>query len=417
MATISAPARATGFATGVLSLRGLLALTVATAHTLGFTIPADYSASVFDQPNLLASIAKTIGTAINVPLLFFVISGLSIARSLDRKQDQGHGPRAYVTFIVRRALRLYPAYIVATVGVLGFAWMFLIGRPPLNPSRFPSMGYDFLADWLNGAVFNPLKARSVIANFAGLSWSMNLVIWSLYVEVCAVPLLPLFHGVARRKNIGADVLTLAALVLLSMSLWNVMAVRYLFAFYLGMLVQTRGRHWTRELVRRAGGASTAMAWAWSAVLSTCLLPTDLPACLLIQSVAAFAIISLLVWPGDEHPFGCLDRRWMHWNGRLSYSFYLWHYIILTVTMRTAYAADVAANLPQRLTLFAGIELLTFATALAVAQLSYSYVEGPFIRWGRRLDGWARPEAGRPPRTAFAARSASPPHNASPQGAD
>jgi peptidoglycan/LPS O-acetylase OafA/YrhL len=224
MVTISAPGAATGFATGVLSLRGLLALTVATAHTLGFTIPADYSASVLDQPNLLASIAKAIGTAINVPLIFFVISGLSIARSLDRKEDQGHGPRAYVIFLVRRGLRLYPAYIVATIGVLGFAWMFLIGRPPLDGSRFPSMGYD-LADWLNGATFNPVKARSVIANFAGLSWSMNLVIWSLYVELCAAPLLPLFHHIARQKNVAADVLTLTALVVLSMSLWNVMAVR------------------------------------------------------------------------------------------------------------------------------------------------------------------------------------------------
>jgi peptidoglycan/LPS O-acetylase OafA/YrhL len=178
-----------------------------------------------------------------------------------------------------------------------------------------------------------------------------------------------------------------------------------------MLVQTRGQDWTRDLVRRAGGASAAMGWAWAAVLSTCLLPTDLPACLLIQSVAAFAIISLLVWPGDERPFACLDHRWMQWNGRLSYSFYLWHYIILTVTVRMVYAADVAANLPQRLALFAGIELLTLATALAVAQLSYSYVEEPFIRWGRRLDGWAGRGAARPPRTAFAARGVSP------QGAD
>jgi peptidoglycan/LPS O-acetylase OafA/YrhL len=375
----------TGFATGVLSLRGLLAIMVATSHTLGFTITADYSASVFDQPSLLAAVAKTIGTAINVPLIFFVISGLAIARSLERKQEEGQGARLYVTFVVRRVLRLYPAYIVGTLGVLGLAWIFLMGRPPLDPSPYPSTGYDFLTDWVDGVVFNPLRGRSVIANLAGLSWSLNLVIWSLYVEVCAILLLPLFHRMARQKNLGADLAILTALAVVSMGLWKVMAVRYLFAFYVGMLIQTRGQDCARHLIQRAGGAASAMAYAWLVIFATCLLPTDLPASLLIQSVAAFAIISLLVWSDDGHPFAFLDHRWLQWNGRLSYSFYLWHFMVLTVTVRTLYTAFVPATLSARLAVFAGVDLFTVAAALAVAQLSYTYVEEPFIRWGQRLE--------------------------------
>jgi len=409
--SVQSSRRATaGFATGVLSLRGLLAVTVATAHTLGFTISADYSASVLDQTNLPGAAAKVIGTAVNVPLIFFVISGLAIARSLDRKQQQGDGPRPYLIFIVRRVLRLYPAYIVATAGVLALAWLFLMGRPPLDPALYPSTGYDYIPDWLNGAVFNPLKARTVLGNFAGLSWSMNLVIWSLYVEVCAVPLLPLFHGAARRRNLAADAAILTALMAVTVVMWNTMLVRYWFAFYLGMLVQTRGRDCVRALIRRTGSAARLMAWAWLGIVLTCLAPTDCPANLLVQSVCAFVIVSLLVWRDDARQFRGLDRPWLQRNGRLSYSFYLWHYIILTVTVRLLYAALGPAAALHRVAMFGGTEIFTIAAALGLAQLSYSYVEEPFIRWGHRLETGAR--AAPAPLAAGIM-----PRQANPQGAD
>jgi peptidoglycan/LPS O-acetylase OafA/YrhL len=308
-------------------------------------------------------------------------------------------------------LRLYPAYIVATIGVLALAWLFLMGRPPLDRSVYPSTGYDFIPDWINGAIFNPLKARTVIGNFAALSWSMNLVVWSLYVEVCAVPLLPLFHRIARQKNLLIDVAMLSVLAIVALVLWDRIVFRYWLAFYLGMLVQTRGQDCVRQLVGWAGGAMRAMAWAWLVIFSTCLLPTDLPASLLTQSVGAFAVISLIVWSDDAHPFRFLEHRWLHWNGRLSYSFYLWHYTILTVTARMLYAAYVPATQLHRLAAFGGTELFTIAAALAMAQLSYSYIEEPCLRWSQRLDVWGRGAAAPSLRPGFASRQVSP------QGAD
>src|SRR5258708_40205130 len=122
---------ATGFVDGILSLRGLMALLVATSHTLAFTVPADYAGSVFDQAGFVAVIAKIVSDGVNVPMLFFVISGLAIARSLDRKEELGQGLRTYVIFMARRGLRVFPAHIASISGDMGRGWVVFIGRAPL----------------------------------------------------------------------------------------------------------------------------------------------------------------------------------------------------------------------------------------------------------------------------------------------
>src|SRR5258708_17044977 len=113
---------ATGFVDGILSLRGLMALLVATSHTLAFTVPADYAGSVFDQAGFVAVIAKIVSDGVNVPMLFFVISGLAIARSLDRKEELGQGLRTYVIFMARRGLPLSPPPHASIRGVTATRW-------------------------------------------------------------------------------------------------------------------------------------------------------------------------------------------------------------------------------------------------------------------------------------------------------
>lgn len=392
MSTPSSRREGTGFVTGVLSLRGLLALQVATVHVLGLATFCDGAAPVFQQPTLTDVIVKIV-SAVNLPVIFFVVSGLAISRSLDRKAQFDQGMRTYGIFIVRRILRLYPAHTVATLGVLALAGLFLIGRPPIDFSTYPSLGFDFLPAWLNGAVFNPLQARTVVANFAILSWSMNIVVWSLYVEVCAMPVLPLFYAVSRPKNPAYDALMLAGLVLLAVVFWQTMAVKYLFSFYLGMLVQTRGRGCARWLTR-GGPAWRPAALAWFIMFATCIWSAEAPIAVFTQTACAFAIICLIVWRDDPRSFRILERPLLYWNGRMSYSFYLWHYVLMTLVFRAIFAALTEPEFVHaKWLIFAGVEVVSVAAALALAQVSYSYVEEPFIQWGIRLEArWRRPAA-------------------------
>ena len=390
MSRTSSRAAGSGFVTGVLSLRGLLALQVATAHVLGLATFCNCGAPVFDQATMRDTVVKIV-SAVNIPVIFFVISGLAIARSLDRKAQYDQGARTYAIFIIRRILRLYPAHTVATLGVLALAALFLMGRPPIDFSAYPYMGFEHLPAWLNGEIFNPLTPRTLAANFAIASWSMNIVVWSLYAEVCAMPLLPLFHAICRRKSAGLDALMLAGLTLLAVLLWNVMAVKYLFAFYLGMMVQTRGRNVARRLTR-GGRAGLPAALAWFTMFATCVWPAEAPVAVLIQTLCAFAIISLIVWREDDRSFRVLDHPALYWNGRMSYSFYLWHYFLMTLAFRAVFLAVPAATyVRSELLIFTGLELATVAAALGIAQLSYSYIEEPFIQWGTRLETrWRRP---------------------------
>ena len=96
---------------------------------------------------------------------------------------------------------------------------------------------------------------------------------------------------------------------------------------------------------------------------------------------------------------------------MSYSFYLWHYMVLTVTVRTLYTWYVPAFPSERLVVFMGLELFTVAAALALAQATYSWVEVPGIHLGQRLDAWARAAWARPLPAGLAASQVTP------QGAD
>jgi peptidoglycan/LPS O-acetylase OafA/YrhL len=380
----------TGFVTGVLSLRGLLALLVATSHTVAFTITARYSASIFDQPDLVATIAKAVSDGIYAPMIFFVISGLAIARSLERKDDLGQPVTSYFTFIIRRALRLYPAHTLSTFGVIGLASLFLIDPEPIDISLTVASGVGFTSEWFNGAVFNPLKLKSLIGNFAIATWSMNPVVWSLFVEVCVIPILPLMHRVVREKNLATDITMLAGLVVMSGLMWNHLGMRYCFAFHLGMLVQSRGRSVARSLSRLCGGCGRASLLAWLVLLVPLAQPPDWMAATFIQGAGAFAIVSLVVWGENETMSRLLDRPVLRWNGRMSYSFYLWHYILLTVTVRELYVHfPLELVLAYDLPILAAVEVSTIGAALAIAQFSYSFVEEPCIRFGTRLENWLR----------------------------
>ncbi|HEY9328936.1 MAG TPA: acyltransferase [Streptomyces sp.] len=67
-------------------------------------------------------------------------------------------------------------------------------------------------------------------------------------------------------------------------------------------------------------------------------------------------------------------RTMIWLGEVSFAFYMVHYLVLHFTLK-ALGSRVAWSLPEGLTISAGIALVT----LAVAHLTYTYVEMPAMR--------------------------------------
>jgi peptidoglycan/LPS O-acetylase OafA/YrhL len=222
-----------------------------------------------------------------------------------------------------------------------------------------------------------------------IRWSMNLVVWSLYVELCTAPLLPIFHRLARSNSRRVDLAAIASLVAISVLLWGHLWIAYWFAFYVGMTVETRGREWACLVRDRFGGAGFMTAVSYAAMVAPAMLMPNGPLVAVLETAGAFSIISLVVWSSETSMFQFLEHPLARWTGRVSYSFYLWHFFVLTMAMRILYAL-LPAELLYRydLAVFAATAVLTVALALGVANLSYAFIEIPFIVLGRRVvAGW------------------------------
>jgi peptidoglycan/LPS O-acetylase OafA/YrhL len=386
MSAMRSDEKARGFLTSVESVRGVAAAYVALGHAMSFLLVTPLSKPIFDQLTwrdvLLRGISALFEGHVAV-IVFFVISGLVIGRSLDAKSISSL--HAYAVFLARRGLRLYPAHIVATLCIIALAYLFLVGRPPADFSAHPEFDAD-MAGWFNGKVFDPLKWRSVIGNLTMASWSLNLVVWSLYVEIIAAPLLPLFHRLSRECNPMIDVGVVTGLVVITLLSWGYLFAQYWFVFYLGMLVQTRGRAWAGFLSRRFGFVP-AFVIAYLVMMMPNALTVDRPPpVIMLEACGSFTLICMIVWCDKSALVRLLEHPVLRWNGRLSYSFYLWHLFILTLVIHALYAAlppDVMRD--YDLALFTVTAIGTIGVALAVAQLSYTFVELPFIRLGRYLE--------------------------------
>lgn len=320
-------------------------------------------------------------------IVFFVISGVVIGRSLDaRKVGDWAG---FLAFLVRRAFRLYPAHLVSVAGILILALLVFVGcrQIDFSPFTFTAPALDPVeADLLNGTIYNPIRLKSVVGNLTMAGWSMNWVVWSLYCEVCAAPFLPLFHLLARRKSVWIDVIVIAGLLAVFFLAWDRLWSRYLFVFYAGMMVETHGARLGAWLERALGGLRPALLASYLLMaLPNTLAGTRTPALIFIEAVGAFCVICLVVRSEGRRPLSILENPILRWNGRLSYSFYLWHFAILTVTARFLYASLS----PQTMAswdgaIFAVTLIGTVAVALGIAHLSYRFIELPGIAAGRSL---------------------------------
>jgi hypothetical protein len=104
-------------------------------------------------------------------------------------------------------------------------------------------------------------------------------------------------------------------------------------------------------------------------------------------------ISLIVWGHGSAMSRVLNHPLLRWNGRLSYSFYLWHYFILTMAVRVLYLVFTPGLLHRYEVAVCGSRS---AWRWRWRRSPYSFIERPFIEFGRRLAAqWqqrARPQA-------------------------
>lgn len=359
--------------------RGLAAFGVLVYHVRGATVLRGEQARGDVIDNL-----GNFGVA-----LFFLLSGFLLYRpfsqAMIRRRDGSSADRPLVgRFLLRRFLRVYPAYWLALVG-----WAFVA-----NEAKRESV--------------KPLRAFFLFGHgFNGLG-----VAWSLYVEVVFyvfVPVVGSLLWLACRRRRAATALLAQLAVLVAMTavayvfrftvvvgeggdrLKGTMFPNYLDWFALGMLLavlsawQESGYRLPRSLTGLADRAPAcfalgAVCYGWIVVIldeapgfGVEERPAVYASRFTLQAFAAFFfLLPAVLGSRPQRTIRVLAASPLAALGSISYGVYLWHTIAIKAlditARRSASPLDVVKNI-----------VVVSAITIVVATLSYRLLERPALK--------------------------------------
>jgi peptidoglycan/LPS O-acetylase OafA/YrhL len=329
--------------------------------------------------------------------VFFVVSGFLITTLLVREHRRT-GRIALSQFWVRRARRLLPALVLCVLTSVLIARV-VSADLLVDVGRQMAGALTFSTNWIEitaGSSYFDQTAPQLFMNF-----------WSLAVEEQFYLLWPLI-------TIGLLALSSRVRVAAAVAIGGVSAL-LMALLYVPDTDATRVYYGTdTHLIGLMAGAALAFAWAsprlarfvtpsrwgrfgWVAgpvaglvLLAEMVLldeqqPMTFRGGIALASVATTVLIMALIDPAPAAAGGptALQRVARHpgatWVGARSYSIYLWHWpVILLVALDNPSAPGTVSHLLTR--------LWCVLVTLALADLTYRFVEGPFRTLGFRAVG-------------------------------
>jgi peptidoglycan/LPS O-acetylase OafA/YrhL len=333
--------------------------------------------------------------------LFFVLSGFLITGILYDARNQ---PNYFRNFYMRRVLRIFPLYY----GVL--ALVFFVA-PLISVLRGPALDY-----LLDRQAWAWLYAVNIYIAIQG-DWSFSYLehLWSLCIEEHFYLVWPLaVFAMARRPRMLIGVclaVSFGAMLarmtgsLMGLSWWTtyVLTPFRLDGLALGAFLAVMARQpggldrLVRALPRVAIVASAllVLTFAWTRLVSRDSMELVLP---VRAAVIQVLLACLLIWAVVAQERSSISRffrsRWLIFLGTYSYGLYVYHHFIsyyLTVnhTERelTTWLGSHGAAIALQATLGA-------AVSIAIAYVSYEFVEKRFLGL-KRFYATAREPASRP----------------------
>lgn len=319
------------------TLRGVAILMVAVSHFLpGYVLSGTAS-----------EVVNSMGPG--GVLLFFLLSGYLIFRNLQRQPPQ--------VFFMRRCFKLLPAYWV-NVFVIAMMTAFIPDAPQYTAPAFVA-NVLMVPDVLRQPLVNP--------NY-----------WTLVIEFRFYLLIALqYYLLSRRYMLAVPLaIVIANAVFLSFFGRGSVLLTYLPVFYIGIeILRAETSGWSRPSVIRLASVTFVVAasiipftydhWPISDAIYVAVLPV------------LFVAVLRIGW----------NQLWLGFLGRISYSFYLFHAWVVGYAL---YHYLERTSMPLWLQV-----PLVFGTSLAVAYLSFNWIEKPGVDFGRWLEPKWLPERMRP----------------------
>lgn len=330
-------------------LRGYAAVMVSVFHTIlcidETLIPRIVYGEVSKLPDAYSWFAKVIlklfsgETAV---FIFFVLSGTVLFQSLMRAR------RPFLSealiFTIRRLVRIYPALIICLA--VTALYLLVIGRPVSL--------YDFA---VNSALY---------------AFPINGVTWTLNVEVVAIVfILVAYLGWCAGSEWGLIATAVGIGIALRLPWLESVALTFksLWVFFvLGMLVPTRLGGWIARMVPMT-------AWPFILLVVVVFKST-------LQQ-GAIALLVAMVYYNKAGALGhVLERPIAQFLGRISYSFYLYNFLVFTVVCSYLKQWPLVTSHPVEAGLLASIPVITIT--ILIAYFSTRFVEVPGIDFGRTI---------------------------------
>lgn len=370
------------------AIRGLAAMSVVWCHyIMAFGMPGGLAAAVTNSPlhiwwDGFAAVS-----------LFFVLSGYVLSLRFLRVDDTGDfrqwGLPAYV---VRRLFRLWTPYL-AVLLVTACVWRFAAVR---THTSLPASAW-IQSFWTSAPGGLGLLKQMMLLR----PWDSHALIdrmfplvpqaWTLSVELSLSLLVPVGVLVARR---GSGWLLFFALVAVAASALN----RYAIHFALGIVLARHATEWVERLERKRGLHALCLVAGLALYTFRYTLPVYMPRWFAPfpswHVTAVGSALLLLCVMASTRARQVLGKGVLGFLGRISYSIYLTHFLVLMCLTPRVLAWYRGANVTLAWT--TGFVATTGLTVLASAVL-YWLVELPSIQWGRDMGRWLARVLERPPR--------------------
>jgi peptidoglycan/LPS O-acetylase OafA/YrhL len=243
---------------------------------------------------------------------------------------------------------------------------------------------DYFEQWYQ----TPLSFYLFLKNLFLCDFSLNNVTWTLWIEIIGSLFLPIMHIVSQ-KVIHRLLLMVSLIALRLFPTQHFLndAIPYLWVFYLGYLVPLfSGKIWNYFSKQKI-----VLAILLLFSLSVCWLTPhfghhDIPFVLAMGS-----LISCVYHLPKEPLFSFLDNQVVRFYGRVSYSFYVLHFLVLYLVASFFFRSFKDSSLVDN-SIAASflLALVSIGIATPVSYLSYLFVEKSFIRLGQKLAEPTRP---------------------------
>ena len=304
--------------------------------------------------------------------IFFILSGFVISHVYTAELSTSRWQR-YSRYLGARMARLYPVHLAFLLLLLA-GDVLSIAKPPVRDSAASFVGNVLM-----------LQAIPPFQAWNGPSWSITY-------ELGAYLLFPfLAFTLVRIRNAQSSFACAAAVNLLGVGLMALVLsepgarpyhtipalLRITSEFTTGGLLH---RGWS--LLRRHRNSTwDTLALATACCIAVCLacLPENYDYQILVIPLLAFLILACTRSAGPVPSF--LGSRILQWSGRISYSLYMTHFVILNLASLIILRWQLVAHhsLPVRI----GALIAYMSFAVGTAHLVYRFVEEPTRRRLRR----------------------------------